>query len=733
MLRARICRWALDPRPYDWPPRGYGLTSNWSPKRFEAVLLAACLAIVVAPSALAQGTSSMSTARAWPVGVLLDDGRVLVVGGDGLDAGASAELYDPATETFSPTGRLSTAREWSSGASTTATLLRDGRVLIAGGQDEDLAAIADAETYDPATGTFTPTGPMTSPRYGHTATLLADGRVLIRWGRIRHHDPGRGSQFAMTDTAELFDPATREFTATGPMPGPRLGHTATSLADGQVLVIGGRDNKGVVLRSAELYDPTTGTFQATGKLRVARSGQTATVLADGRVLVVGGDDRYTAELYDPAPGTFRRTGKPRAAGTATLLRDGRVLIAGSVDPSLGSLRSAELYDPDTGHFARAGRMVSARAAHAAILLPDGQVLLVGGYDESGYYLASAELFDPATGRFGSNGPVPSLMTAARSWHTATSLPDGRVLMVAGDDYLCDQGCDSFASAELFDPRTGLFARTGSLHRGRDSHTATLLQDGRVLVAGGYDNDALADAELYDPSSGKFAATGRLRTARRDHGAILLGDGSVLVVGGLNKDDEAVASAERYDPATGTFARAGSMTHEREYPVLTLLADGRVLILGGLEGNGDSDEQRIVDVVELYDPATGTFQGAGELETGRSGYTATLLPDGRVLLAGGTDQTGALRSAQLYDPETGTLTATGSMSAPRYGHTATLLSDGRVPDHGRLCLRVGPDRIRGAVRSGERYLHPHGADDGRPGRRYGDPHGGWPGPHRGRVP
>ncbi|MGA2514420.1 MAG: kelch repeat-containing protein, partial [Candidatus Limnocylindrales bacterium] len=223
--------------------------------------------------------------------------------------------------------------------------------------------------------------------------------------------------------------------------------------------------------------------------------------------------------------------------------------------------------------------------------------------------------------------------------------------------------------------SGIFSPTGSMITARlDGFTATLLPDGRVLIAGGEDaNQAvIASAELYDPKTGKFRPAGSMTTARAYHTATLLPDGSVLISGGYN-DLQNLASAELYDPKTGTFSPTGSMGTVRIYHTATLLSDGRVLIAGGAPNCCVSQGPDLASA-ELYDPATGTFSPTGSMTTGRAGHTATLLSDGRVLVAGAEDSG---NHADLYDPRTGRFTPTGSMPADQYGLTATLLSDGRV--------------------------------------------------------
>ena len=232
------------------------------------------------------------------------------------------------------------------------------------------------------------------------------------------------------------------------------------------------------------------------------------------------------------------------------------------------------------------------------------------------------------------------MTVARYEHTATLLPNGKVLIAGGSSSL------ALASAEVYDPGTGTFAATGSMTVARESHTATLLADGTVLIAGGVSGgvytDALASAELYDPSAGAFAATGSMTAGRVNHTATLLSNGKTLMVGGAGGGSAALASAETYDPSAGTFATAQRPNAARTDHIATLLRNGTVLIAGG------DYEFGALASAEVYDPDTGTFTVTRSLTVARMLFTATLLPSGAVLIASGDDgSAGAIASAELF--------------------------------------------------------------------------------------
>jgi len=354
---------------------------------------------------------------------------------------------------WTATGDMITGR-----AEHTATVLHDGRVLVAGGvaDNREEERLASAELYDPATGTWQATGSMTKPRSWHTATLLPDGRVLVAGGRC---DGRYAEGCAAKDptgaqaSAEIYDPSTGTWTPTGDMTTPRSMHTATLLPNGQVLVAGTELAPDRILASAELFDPATGRWTATGDMTIARTQQMATLLRDGTVLVAGG--------------------------------------IGPISPTEhGELTSAELYTPGTGTWAATGNMASARSNDPLIVLTDGTVLKTGGVNGE-QLLPSCELYDPSTRTWGPTGS----MASARGVLTSTLLADGRVLVAAGFGV-------PTASAELYDPATGSWADAGSFGESRFEHRAVLLLNGKVLVMGGLlEHDVASAAALYAPAPG----------------------------------------------------------------------------------------------------------------------------------------------------------------------------------------------------------------------------------------
>lgn len=331
---------------------------------------------------------NMSAKRFAHTATLMSNGKVLVAGGLVGDEGVltSAEVFDPSANSFTSAGSMMVAR-----ASQTATLLPNGKILMAGGFNGDY--LNSAELYDPHTGKFTPAGQMVTPRSGHVAVLLNNGKVLLAGGT--------GTGWTFLADAEIYDPTTDAFTSTGKMTTVRESHTATLLKDGKVLITAGHKGRRAdmtIYSSAEIYNPVSGAFTPTGNLKVKRHKHDATLLADGRVLIIGGADErdgrgaYTStEIYTPATGTFTalgnlNTSRYKLNGTSILLPTGKVLIAGGAS-------KVEIFDPKTNEFIyAAGDMGTMRLFATATLLQNGQVLITGGYDDANATSASAWIY-----------------------------------------------------------------------------------------------------------------------------------------------------------------------------------------------------------------------------------------------------------------------------------------------------------------------------------------------------
>jgi hypothetical protein len=362
----------------------------------------------------------------------------------------------------------------------------------------------------------------------------------------------------------------------------------------------------LLLAATTLSFAASGTWTTTGTMRSARDGHAATILANGKILAAGGTNNgvtlRSAELYSPMAGTWASTGSMHVARTlarAVLLSNGSVLVVGGCvnDCLSATTRSAELYNPTAGTFTATGSMVQARAEFGVTLLANGQVLVAGGctaYDANGCLAVTNK-------------------------------------------------------AEIYNPATGTWTATGALRGARHAMTATRLASGKVLVAGGAtaSMDALNSSEIYDPVAKTWTLGLKMVTARSDYASIMLGTGKVLFTGGENINGVSIRNAELYNPSSGTFTATGNMTATREEHTAVLLANGNVLASGG--NKITLTAQTPLASAELYNPATGTWTATGSMSHARSGHTSTVLHNGNVVNAGGSDANNELDSAELYTP------------------------------------------------------------------------------------
>ena len=358
---------------------------------------------------------------------------------------------------------------------------RPAWLLAAAAAATYIVAVSAVVGAGAAAASWTAAASLATPRRSHQAVRLLDGRVLVA-----------GGNDGAVATTEIYDPAEDRWAASGDMLVARDGFALTLLADGTVLAAGGVFVGGSrAMRDCERFDPATGQWNRTGAMLTARANFAAARLLDGRVLAVGGGtlDGYTptasAEVYDPATGTWAATGTLHTtfyANSAAVLRGGEVLVIGS-DPS--PYRVSEIYKPEAGEWSPTpGNLTEVRARGQTVtLLDDGRMLAVGGYGLTvPQAVDTSEVFDPATGRWTRTG---STLTETRGFHTAVLLLDGSVLVAGGDDGNSVPAREVTDTADLYDPRQDAWVPAPSMATPRTFHTATLLQDGRVLVTGGY--------------------------------------------------------------------------------------------------------------------------------------------------------------------------------------------------------------------------------------------------------
>ncbi len=347
-------------------------------------------------------TNSMSFARGTHTTTLLQDGRLLIAGGDDGSGRLEAitdtsELYDPSTGRWEPGGTMGRQR-----TQHVALLLSDGRVLLVGGagvlqagiQEQQLERpLIETDLFDPDNETWSFAGDISTPRDHIAAALLSNGSVLVAGG-----NDGKGTDSSVLSSAEIFDPATGQWSSAGSMSQPRQGHSLVPLPNGAALVAGG-DAGDDPFQSVEIYDPSSGTWSATADMTDARERFAAVALEDGRVLAVGGggtDGRLASvELYDAASGTWSAAAEmstPRLKPAAVVLQNGKVLVVGGLGAGQ-FLTSAEVYDPTTDSWSDAGSMETGRGFHAATLIDDGRVVVTGGFGFSGP-INSTEIYDP---------------------------------------------------------------------------------------------------------------------------------------------------------------------------------------------------------------------------------------------------------------------------------------------------------------------------------------------------
>ncbi|MBI4927363.1 MAG: hypothetical protein HY835_06330 [Anaerolineae bacterium] len=631
-------------------------------------------------------TAAMNAARQYHTLSVLPDGTALAAGG--MAGGGvylnSSEIYHPTTNNWSSAGNLTTHR-----SRHTATVLLDGRVLAVGGES-GTGALSSAEVFNPATQQWTATGSLSQARYGHTATRLTDGRVLVVGGC------STGTLPSCTTSAELFNPTTGTWSSAAALPtGARRDHTATLLSDGSVLVAGGYNPIGTQLNpprtynTAYRYDPTSNTWSAAGSMSTAaprgRALHNAVLRRDGKVMVVGGEYYYqplvgsvesgqlsSSEVYDPATNTWSDLGKPiwfaRIAMASVLDAEGAFILLGG-DTTGGPTSDVEYLDinapADTWHLLF-GDLNVQRRHHAAVILPGGVILVAGGRNQDGQVVNSAE-----TNRFTSGSADPSDLRQANYGlfrPSATLMPNGDVLITGGGGENAGGliECHNYVHRWVYadDTFTDVPVQK-NMHNARCAHSTTLLPDGRVVVIGGFTSiggGTSGPGEIFDGTSWSILKAGG--QVFDDHKAVLLPDGKLFLfqAGGMDSyifDPADLSFRKTLNQAAGTYTALTA----------TLMKNGKILILGSLSS----------DTVEVFDPGTETYTTVPHPSPGVrfNTHEAVLLPNGKVLVAGGRISSGQLRRETFYfNPDTNTWANGPLLPTARRYFSMLLLPDGR---------------------------------------------------------
>jgi len=462
---------------------------------------------------------------------------------------------------------------------------------------------------------------------------------------------------------------------------------STVLQDGRILVIGGASSSspiGSVI--CEIYDPIKNRYVQTGSLTTPRAWHNAVLLTNGKVLVIGGytgKTLSTCELYDPTVGTWSPTGSltiSRSRASATLLPNGNVLVAGgysSQNASTEITSSCEIYDPYIGSWALTSSMHNRRSSHAAAMLSTGKVLVVSGYP----YSPSCELYDPVVKEWTETSPLPGL---GMGEHTLTILTSGKVLATGG--WAGSGGM--LSRCEIYDPQTETWRLTSPMGTSRASHRSILLPDGRVFIIGGHnartagqDNTcySIATTEFFDPRSEQWSQGPALPFETSYFIAALLPSGFVWVGAGGKRDinkDPAFYHRQSLlvDFTSGSFSSTKSTSTGHTAPSATLIPNGQVVLLGG---QSNCEENAPNSGIELYDYLNENWTSMPASTTSSYGQTATLIQNGLILIVGGRFNNEPTSNSWIYDASTNQLYSGPHLKTARCNHTATLMMDGSL--------------------------------------------------------
>ncbi|WP_413292987.1 kelch repeat-containing protein [Bdellovibrio sp. HCB185ZH] len=675
---------------------------------------------------------SMATGRAVHVTLPLPNGKVLIAGGLSNPSSSvmnyldSSEIFDPATGQWSAGPSLPTKRLWA-----TSTRLNDGRFLIVGGVDETMTRVTSTLFYNPTTNSWSAGPSIAMGRIGHSASLLPDGRVIIMGG---NENTGI---FPPSNKTDIFDPTTNQWTAGPNMLTAVAEHTAVTLNDGTILLVGGLTTTTLNSASAvvQLYNPSTNSFTAKASQSVGRYQANVTILPSGKVLSLGGLNAAQAilassEIYDPSANTWTAGANlniPRRAHNSISLPSGKILITGGTASSsfpLTPASSNEIYDPVANTFSvdKVG-FANVHSLGTLVKLADGKILMAGGVDPN-YTVGTTETY--TEGQLNVSWINNTALLHGRAGNTATVIKNGMVLFTGGQPY-AEAAAFSNTTA-IYDPDTNTMIAGPDMAEARFYHTATLLPSGKVFVAGGINmtTGESTTGEIYDPNSNTFTSVA-LPRARYLHSAFVLPNGRLLLTGGVNSLGTPLEN-DVYDPTTGTWSTLGNRPSgdaievvyplndseflllgaygtkkynfttdtwtplatapvSRTFPVVARMTSGLVLVAGGTDGGTGNPS----DAVEIYNPETDTWTTAASLDTPLVSMTAHALPDGKVAIIGGNQsvsQSVAESAVRIYDPSTNQWSFGTPLSEARFSHSSVELLDGQIVIFGGANLTFG---------------------------------------------
>jgi N-acetylneuraminic acid mutarotase len=578
---------------------------------------------------------AMITARWGNASVLLQDGNALVVGGWSGTSYPTSEKYNPTTGAITAVAPLNTVR-----SGLAAVTLQDGSVLAIGGANSNNGRLSSVEKYNPTTNSWSYVASMSVVRESLAGATLSDGSVLAIGGADAS---GQSMSFV-----EKYNPTANSWSPVASMSAARLNLAAAVLSDGSVLAMGGVSSAypTTFLSSVEKYNPTTNNWSYVASMGAARYNFSATTLQDGSVLAIGGRNNSgrlsSVEKYNPTTNLWQYVVSLPFAyeqGSAVTLSNGKVvLIGGMLGGNVAPVPNIYQYDAPaiSASINTKASMNTARFASAATMLTDGSVVVLGGSNGT-LYQSSAEKYNPITNSWSS---IAS-MSAIRYSPAAATLSDGSVLALGGFTGTTTSLTSVLSSVEKYS--SGTWSAVAPMSTTRESLAAVTLSDGSVLAIGGHDGTSyLSSVEKY--SSGVWTTVAHMSTARAGLASTVLQDGSVLAIGGFN-GGTFLSSVEKYTPSSGTWSPVASMNIARKYLSANTLQDGSVLAIGGDSGGGTYTSS-----VEKYNPTANTWQYMVSLPFTYGIGTAVTLSNGKVLLAGGliNGGTSSSASASVYE-------------------------------------------------------------------------------------